>query len=127
MKSPILMATVVAAITLWGAASGEGSPPETPVRPAAATGCCPGSQLSGCPDDYCRKPSPRIWSLPCGLPDDYCTKPGPRLCRPELCNLPDDYCRKPCPNLCRPICREPSTCGGPTPSCPALPVQRLAK
>src|SRR5262249_21748234 len=65
-----------------------GSPPETPLGPATATGCCSGTRLSGCADEYCRKPCPRIWSLTCGLPDDYCAKPTPRLCGPAACNLP---------------------------------------
>src|SRR5262245_58416883 len=127
MKRPILLATVVAALGLWGMASGEGLPPETPLRPVTATGCGPRAQFSGCPDDYCRKPWPRIWCLSCGLPDDYCPKPGPRLWRLGHCNLPDDYCRKPCPNLCQPVCPDHYTCGGPAPCRPALPVQDPAR
>src|SRR5262249_25071225 len=123
MKRPILLATVFGALGLWGVASGEGSPPETPPQPVTATGCCPRTLLSGCPDDYCRKPWPRIWCLSCGLPDDYCPKPCPRLCRLGTCNLPDDYCRKPCPNLCLHLCADYCPCGRPA-SCPAaLPVQ----
>jgi hypothetical protein len=122
MKPAILLATVAAALGLWGVASIEGSPPEAPLCPATGTGCCPRALLSGCPDDYCRKPWPRTWCLSCGQPDDYCPKPCPRLGRLGHCNLPDDYCRKPCPNLCRPVCPDHYTCGGPAPGHPVLPV-----
>ena len=117
MKRAILLTTAVAALGLWGVASGEGPPPAAPLCPVTATGCCPRALLSGCPDDYCRKPWPRIWCLSCGLPDDYCRKPGPWLWMLGHCNLPDDYCRKPCPNLCRPLCPDHYTCG-PAPCCP---------
>jgi hypothetical protein len=127
MKRPILLATVIGALGLWGVASGEGPPPEAPRCPVTATGCCPRALLSGCPDDYCRKPWPKIWCLSCGLPDDYCPKPAPRLWRLEHCNLPDDYCRKPCPNLCRPVCPDHYTCGRPAPCRPVLPVQDPAR
>jgi len=111
MKRLILLATVVAAFGWWDVASGEGSPPETPPGPVTGTGCCPRALLSGCPDDYHRKPWPRIWCLSCGQPDDYCRKPWPRIwCL--SCGQPDDYCRKPCPNPCRPLCSDHYTCGG---------------
>jgi hypothetical protein len=127
MKRPILLATVVAALGLWGVASGEDSPPETALWSVTTTGCCPRALLSGCPDDYCRKPWPRIWCLSCGQPDDYCRKPCPRLCGLGPCNLPGDYCRKSCPNLCRPLCPDHYTCGGPAPCRPVQAVQDPAR
>jgi hypothetical protein len=127
VKRSTLLAIVVAAFGLRGVASGEGSPPGAPLCPATATGCCPRALLSGCPDDYCRKPWPRIWCLSCGLPDAYCPKPGPWLWRLGHCNLPDDYCRKPCPNPCRPLCPDHYTCGHPAPCAPILTVQDPAK
>ncbi len=84
--------------------------PTRPVAPCQAT-CCPRDLLSGCPDDYCRKPWPWIPCLsPCGLGDDYCHKPWPRIWR-QCGGEPDDYCRKPCPPACRPICSDHYTCG----------------
>jgi hypothetical protein len=127
MKRPILLAAAVAALGSWGAASGKGPPPETPVGPVTAAGCCPRALLSGCPDDYCRKPWPRLWCLSCGLPNDYCPKPFPRLWRLGNCKLPDDYCRKPCPNQSRPPCPDNYTCGGPAPSRPTCPARDPAK
>ena len=72
--------------------------------------CCPSSLLTGCPDDYCRKPIPRVGCLPCGQPDDYCRKFLPRIGRLP-CGEPDDYCRKPWPQLCRPLRPEHYNCG----------------
>src|SRR5262245_38735628 len=73
---------------------------------------CMRALLTGCPDDFCRKPCPRIGRLgPCGGPDDYCPKPCPRLWMLGYCNLPDDYGCKPCPDLCRPLPTDPYTCG----------------
>jgi hypothetical protein len=126
MQRTILLATVVGALGLWGVASGQGLPPEAPPCSLTATECRPRHLLSGCPDDYCRKPCPRISCLSCGLPDDYCRKPCPRI--PCLsCGLPDDYCRKPCPNPCRPLRSEHYTCGSPVPCRPVLAVQDLAR
>jgi hypothetical protein len=66
--------------------------------------------LTGCPDDYCPKPVPRIVCLPCGGPDDYCPKVLPRLrCLPG--GECDNYCRKPWPHICRPIRSEYYNCG----------------
>jgi hypothetical protein len=127
MKRPILLATMVVALGLCGVAAGEGPPPETPLCPVTATGCCPRALLSGCPDDYCHKPWPRIWCLSCGLPDDYCPKLAPRLWMLGPCNLADDYCRKPCPNLCRSLCPDHYTCGGQASCRPVLTVQDPAK
>jgi hypothetical protein len=127
MKRPIRLAIVVAALGLWNGATGEGSPPETPPGPVTATGCCPRATLSGCPDDYCPKPWPKTWCLPCGLPDDYCSKPAPRCIGPAHCNLPDDYCRKPYPKLCPPVSTTHYTCGGTAPVRPVLPAQGPAR
>jgi hypothetical protein len=53
-----------------------------------------------CPDDYCRKPLPRIPCLPLRYAaDDYCRKPLPRIPCPALGGCADDYCRKPLPDL----------------------------
>jgi hypothetical protein len=123
VKRPIVLATVVGALGLWGAASGESPRPETPVCTMTATECCPRAQLSGCPNDYCRKTPPRIWCLPCGLPDDYCPKPCPRLSVLAPCTLPDDYCPKPCPKPCCTLCADHYTCGRPAPCTAALPAR----
>jgi hypothetical protein len=123
MKRLILLATVFGTLSLSSVATGDGLPSETPPRPVTANGCCPRAQLSGCPDDYCCKPWPRIWCLSCGLSDDYCPKPCPRLWTLGHCNLPDDYCRKACPNPCPPPCADHYTCGRPAPCPAALPVQ----
>jgi len=110
MKRVMLLATVVAAVGFCRAASSEASPPEAPSGPVTGTGCCSGALLSGCPDDYVRKPWPKTWCLSCSQVDDYCGKPWPRIwCLP--CGQPDDYCRKPWPNLCRPVCPDYYTCG----------------
>src|SRR5262249_10320332 len=123
MKRPILVATVFAALGLSGVAKGVGPPPDAPLCPVTVTGCCTRALLSGCPDDYCRKPRPTICCLSCGLPDDYCPKSVPRLWRLGCCNLPDDYCRKPCPKPCSPLCADHYTCARPAPCTAALPVQ----
>jgi hypothetical protein len=80
------------------------------LAPAAKVCCEPRSLLSGCPDDYCRKPWPRIDMVSCGPPDDYCCKPYPRIWTPA-CGGPDDYCFKPCPDLGRPLNPDYYTCG----------------
>ncbi len=86
--------------------------------------CCePGSLLSGCPDDYCRKPCPRIDMVSCGWADDYCRKPYPRIWTLP-CGGPDDYCRKPCPNLGRPLNPDYYTCGRPAPGADAARLAR---
>jgi hypothetical protein len=72
--------------------------------------CCSKPLLTGCPDDYCRKPLPRVACLPCSEPNDYCRKPLPRIGRLP-CGVPDDYCRKPWPQLCRPLRPEHYNCG----------------
>src|SRR5262245_19827214 len=69
---------------------------------AECTTCCPATKHCGCPDDYCRKPWPRIWCAPCGEPDCYCGKPWPRIWSLS-CGECAVYCRKPCPQLCRPL------------------------
>lgn len=99
-------------IGCWGRVSlAEGPDQGTCSAPAPPT-CYPESLLSGCPDDYCRKPCPWIHHLPpCGLVDDYCRKPLPWIWRLEGCRQPDDYCRKPCPKLCRPLCPDHYSCG----------------
>ena len=64
--------------------------------------CCP-PRITGCPDDYCRKPLPCVQCLPqCGTCDNYCRKPMPCVqCLPQ-CGTCDNYCRKPLPCLCWP-------------------------
>jgi hypothetical protein len=74
--------------------------------------CCPKRFLTGCPDDYCRKPMPRFTCLPCGQPDDYCRKPMPRISSLP-CGECDDYCRKPRPQTCRPFRPTYYNCGQP--------------
>jgi len=110
MKLAKLLVTVIAVIGFCGAPSSEASPPEAPSGPTIGTGCCPGALLSGCPDDYCRKPWPKTWCLSCSQEDDYCRKPWPRTWCLQS-GEPDDYCREPWPNLCRPLRREYYTCG----------------
>ena len=121
MKRLILRAAMVAWFTLWGAASGAAAPPD--VRPVTVckTECCPRDLLWGCPDDYCHKPGPRTWRVPCGQCDDYCRKPCPKVSPLGCCNLPDDYCRKPCPHLCRPLCPDHYSCGSAGSCHPVLP------
>lgn len=114
MKRLSLLAALVATLSLWDVPSGEASPPGAPP--------CPRDLLTGCPNDYCRKPWPRIWCLSGGGPDDYCRKLCPRLWTLGHCNLPNDYDRKPCPNLCRPLCPDHYTCGCPAPCRPVLPA-----
>jgi hypothetical protein len=80
--------------------------------PLVVVGCCPKSLLTGCPDDYCRKPMPRFTCLPCGQPDDYCRKPLPRISSLP-CGECDDYCRKPRPQTCRPFRPTYYNCGQP--------------
>jgi hypothetical protein len=46
-----------AALGLWGEALGQDLP--------SAAQCCPRALLSGCPDDYCRKPWPNLCRLLC--------------------------------------------------------------
>ncbi len=100
---------LVAALALAGLTTRVWS--ADPVAPTKV--CCePRSLLSGCPDDYCRKPFPRIDTVSCGWPDDYCRKPYPRTWTLP-CGGPDDYCRKPCPNLGRPLNPDYYTCGRP--------------
>ena len=78
-------------------------------------GDCPGCpRPCCCPDDYCRKPWPRIGCLPCGEPYCYCAKPSPCI-RLLSCCGPGDYCRKPCPQVCRPLRQDYYTCGEPGP------------
>jgi len=72
--------------------------------------CCANPLLTGCPDDYCRKPMPRTPCLPSGQPDDYCRKSPPRIYHLP-CGEPNDYCRKPWPHLCRPLRPEQYNCG----------------
>lgn len=65
-----------------------------------------------CPCDYCRKPYPPFYCLPCGGPNDYCKKPFPPIyCLP--CGGPSDYCKKPFPGLICPRCGPEFTCGEP--------------
>jgi hypothetical protein len=81
-------------------------------RGHAPAQCHQDSKPCGCPDDYCRKPWPRIACRPCGEPFCYCGKPWPRiwiLC----CGECDVYCRKPCPQHCRPLRQDFYTCGQP--------------
>jgi hypothetical protein len=76
--------------------------------------CGPCPPRCACPDDYVRKPCPRIPCLsPCAGPDDYCRKPYPRIPCPRWPCLPDDYCRKPFPTV--PCLRYPVwySCDGP--------------
>jgi hypothetical protein len=70
----------------------------------------------GCPDDYDRKPCPRIPLLRwCGC-DDYCRKPGPWVPFLRWCGC-DDYCRKPWPVLDCPSSPFPYSCGVPASRC----------
>jgi len=79
VKHPILATCVLAILGSWHRAVAESPPLQTLPCPAAAAECCPRALLSGCPDDYCRKPCPRVGCLPCGQCDDYCRKPCPRI------------------------------------------------
>jgi hypothetical protein len=55
----------------------------------------------------------RCATMPCGCPDDYCRKPMPRIpCLPR-CGCADDYCRKPMPCLCWPVDRQFYRCAPP--------------
>jgi hypothetical protein len=89
---------------------------ELPLKKTAPGDCCPGPRLCGCPDDYCRKPTPKIWCLGCGEPYCYCPKPIPCI-RTLGCGIADDYCRKPCPDVCRPIRQDTYTCPPTTLPC----------
>src|SRR5262245_20516062 len=84
--------------------------PGSDAPPGRARSCCPNSLLTGCPDDYCRQPMPRIACLPCGQPDDYCRKLPPRVWTLP-CGERDDYCRKPWPDLCPPLQPDDYNCG----------------
>src|SRR4029077_20877893 len=99
MKRLLSLMLAIVAPTACGLAPGAEPLP----GPASNPWRCNRSLLGGCPDDYCRKPCPPSWPLPCGGPDDYWRKPCPPAW-PLPCGEPDDYCRKPCPNLCWPPC-----------------------
>jgi hypothetical protein len=77
---------------------------------------CP--SLGGSPDDYCRKPAPRITDVPrsCG-PDDYCRKAAPCLTDVPRCGGPDDYCKKSIPYLLCPPASPYLLYGGVEPCC----------
>jgi hypothetical protein len=78
----------------------------------SAEACGSTRLLTGCPDDYCRKPTPRFGCRPYGQVDDYCVKSLPRVWRLP-CGGQDDYCPKPWPDICRPIRPEHYNCGQP--------------
>jgi hypothetical protein len=88
-------------------------------------GCNPGGwpnlvPRNGCPDNYCRKPLPKLdWTLGPQVCDDYCPKPLPAVPRPPLVLGCDEYCRKPLPKALAPRwfgcseCSTPSTRSSP--------------
>jgi hypothetical protein len=77
----------------------------------------PDTLLSGCCDDYCRKP------LPCASPycpactaECYCRKPLPYAACDSFDRAADSYDRKPFPNLCRPLAAHYFSCGAANPN-----------
>jgi hypothetical protein len=79
---------------------------------------CP--SVGCCPDDYVRKPFPRLYCVShCGGPDDYCRKPFPPAPPLPCHGTPDDYCRKPFPTLLCPPHSPYLQCGPPDASCAA--------
>ena len=84
-------------IAMSGEGIGKGG---TQLSPAD---CNPACRIAGCPDDYCRKPSPCMCAPNCFLPDAYCRKPCLVLPCPEMSCCPDNYCPKPPPSPCRPM------------------------
>jgi hypothetical protein len=103
VQSTALAWIAVAALVSLGAfspiaMSGEGiGKGGTQLSPA---GCKPVCQIAGCPDDYCRKPSPCMCAPNCFLPDEYCHKPCLLLPCPTKSCCPDDYQPKPKPCPC---------------------------
>jgi hypothetical protein len=105
-----MLSVVAAAVVLGHGLVADAGQPGGHVLRFSVPACCCNPLLTGCPDDYCPKPLPRVVCPPCGLPDDYCPKPPPCLGRLP-CGQCDDYCRKPWPNLCRPLSPEHYHCG----------------
>ncbi len=73
------------------------------LRPWLRVSDCP--SVCGSPDDYCRKPFPRLIPVSCrGCPDDYCRKAAPCIWDLQrFCGV-DDYCKKSIPCLlCPPM------------------------
>jgi hypothetical protein len=126
MQRGISLAWAVVLIGCCGSASLAQTPGQGPPAVPSQANCCTAPLLSGCADDYCRKPCPPIHRLPsCGLPDDYCGKPWPRIWTLPCCGQPDDYCRKPCPTVCRPLCLDHYTCGQGCSQHRSAPIERV--
>jgi hypothetical protein len=120
MKRSLYICWIIGNLVLGSHAACADGPAPAPVCPGGGPLVCPATLLSGCPNDYCRKPCPFIPCLsPWHGPNDYCRKPCPFIPCLELWHGPNDYCRKPMPALCRPLCADHYICG---PGCPSAPA-----
>jgi hypothetical protein len=98
MSRTTILATVFT-LTCLGAKALAGDSSDKPGASARHADFFPTAPC--CPDNYCKKPMPRVpcpnW---CGTPDNYCEKPMPCVPCPNWCGCPGNYCKKPCPSIC---------------------------